>query len=100
MTDPYRSHEIRNPLSAMLQCGGEIITLCSDTLEGACGSESITMPQDAIKNVLDAAETVVFCTLHQKRIVDDILTLSKVDSGLLPMTTEKAQPVSVLDGVL
>lgn len=84
----------------MLQCGGEIVTLCGDVLNVAPNEEHVLIRQDTLKDALDAAETILFCTLHQKRIVDDILTLSKVDSGLLPMVTERAQPIQILDGVL
>ena len=31
----------------------------------------------------DAVDTIIACTMHQKRIIDDILSLSKLDSNLL-----------------
>jgi CheY-like chemotaxis protein len=36
-----------------------------------------------VKNMVDTVETIVSCTTHQKRITDDILSLSKLDSNLL-----------------
>ncbi len=38
---------------------------------------------ELIENSIDSAETIVECAQHQKRIVDDILTMSKLDSKLL-----------------
>lgn len=46
------------------------------------------------------AETVEYCTLHQKRIVDDVLILSKMDAGLLPMTPDAAQPLAIVNNML
>jgi len=34
-------------------------------------------------HMVEAVETVMSCTMHQKRIIDDILSLSKLDSNLL-----------------
>ena len=36
-----------------------------------------------VRNMVDTVETIVSCTTHQKRITDDILSLSKLDSNLL-----------------
>ena len=41
---------------------------------------------------IDKAETVVTSAQHQKRIVDDILTLSKLNSGLLAITPFTVDP--------
>jgi signal transduction histidine kinase/CheY-like chemotaxis protein len=93
------SHEIRNPLSVVLQCGEEIIAACKDTLD--CSStDSISKGSEVAKDILDAAETIEYCTLYQKRIIDDILTLSKMDSGLLPIAPDKSQPLVITEGVL
>lgn len=89
------SHEMRNPLSAMLQSADSIVTMISaaDTLapsqprpEQAC-----TLDNDSAADILDAAQTIVLCAQHQKRIVDDILTLSKLDASLLEMCPEKVR---------
>ena len=41
---------------------------------------------EALRSARDAAETILFCTQHSKRIVDDILTLSKLNSNLLSIS--------------
>jgi signal transduction histidine kinase/CheY-like chemotaxis protein len=55
-------------------------------------SAAATLLDDAI----EAAETIIYCALHQKRIVDDILTLSRLDSNLLVISPEPGQPVQLV----
>jgi len=38
---------------------------------------------EAISSSLEAVETISSCTSHMRRIIDDILTLSKLDANLL-----------------
>jgi signal transduction histidine kinase len=75
------SHEMRNPLSAILQCADEVSASLGDI-------DLTTTPRvtrEAIENSIDAAKTIVLCSQHQKRIVDDVLTMSKLDSKMLGM---------------
>lgn len=58
------------------------------------------VPDDLLANCLDAAQTISLCSQHQKRIVDDILTLSKLDSQLLLVTPVDAQPLTVVQRAL
>lgn len=90
------SHEMRNPLSAILQCADEI-TLGINAFRNA-GDR--TVPDELLTSNLDAAQTIALCAQHQKRIVDDILTLSKLDSALLLVTPVDAQPLTVVQRAL
>ncbi|KAK7998912.1 hypothetical protein PG991_014587 [Apiospora marii] len=85
------SHEMRNPLSAILQCSDDIVS----TLDIHRGQDSPPSTED-VENCLDAARTISLCVQHQKSIVDDILTVSKLDSNLLVITPTPAQPTEVL----
>ena len=38
--------------------------------------------------------------MHQKRIIDDILTLSRLDSNLLHVSPEPSQPLQLVQGAL
>lgn len=89
---------MRNPLSAILQCADEIAT----TLSGYRSSEKpATKPlANLLDSNIDAAQTIALCAQHQKRIVDDILTLSKLDSALLLVTPCDVMPVSVVQRAL
>jgi PAS domain S-box-containing protein len=91
------SHEMRNPLSAILQCADEI----SATLSELRSTESLSEAQAAVvDSSIDAAQTITLCALHQKRIVDDVLTLSKLDSAMLLVTPVDVQPATVVQKAL
>ena len=92
------SHEMRNPLSAILQCADEITTTLTEyrTLNHLADKEI----SDLMANSIDAAQTIALCAQHQKRIVDDVLTLSKLDSALLLVTPDDVQPVTVVQRAL
>ena len=90
------SHEMRNPLSAILQCADEI----SFSLQDFRNSDSETLTSELISSSIDAAQTIALCAQHQKRIVDDVLTLSKLDSALLLVTPVDAQPLAVVQRAL
>ncbi|KAJ9144314.1 Hybrid signal transduction histidine kinase K [Coniochaeta hoffmannii] len=85
------SHEMRNPLSAILQCADDI----SSALEVYQTSKAHP-PQDVVESCVDAAHTISLCVQHQKSIVDDILTVSKLDSNLLVITPVPSQPEAIL----
>ena len=90
------SHEMRNPLSAILQCSDEI----SSSLTKFRQAGDRVMPDELLTSCLDAAQIISLCSQHQKRIVDDILTLSKLDSHLLLVTPVDAQPLTVVQRAL
>ncbi|KAH6711410.1 hypothetical protein BKA61DRAFT_486945 [Leptodontidium sp. MPI-SDFR-AT-0119] len=94
------SHEMRNPLSAILQCSDEITSSLMDFKAADEGSRSSQKLLDTLENSIDAAQTIALCAQHQKRIVDDILTLSKLDSALLVVTPVAVQPVAVVQRAL
>ncbi|OCK83195.1 hypothetical protein K432DRAFT_280182, partial [Lepidopterella palustris CBS 459.81] len=87
------SHEMRNPLSAIIQCADGIISSYSGVKTTDSGLSSVYA--GLLDNGLDAAQTIVECAQHMKRIVDDILTISKLDSGLLVIAPIDAQPETV-----
>lgn len=52
-----------------------------------------------IENSLDAADTIKSCSAHQTRIVNDILTLSKMDSKLLQLAPSPVNAATILHNV-
>ncbi|CRK47046.1 hypothetical protein BN1723_007304 [Verticillium longisporum] len=104
---------MRNPLSAIIHCSDAIIASLAkgqELLEH--GPRSPRSPRSAssatdshgdgqvdlsqlIADSIDNAETIVACAQHQKRIVDDILTMSKLDSKLLAVTPCTVNPVLI-----
>lgn len=87
---------MRNPLSAILQCSDEI----SSSLTKFRNSGDREIPDELLVSCLDAVQIISLCSQHQKRIVDDILTLSKLDSQLLLVTPVDAQPLTVVQRAL
>jgi signal transduction histidine kinase len=52
--------------------------------------------QLVIDGSIDSAQTVITCAQHQKAIVDDILTFSKLGSDLLSVTPVAADPQKIV----
>lgn len=106
------SHEMRNPLSALIGCADEIITSLNDfrcnilttsdpsstSLSGPRSSPSASL--QLISEAIEAADTIIYCAMHQKRIIDDILTISRLDSNLLLVSPEACQPISLIRSAL
>ncbi|XP_044719958.1 histidine kinase-, DNA gyrase b-, and HSP90-like ATPase domain-containing protein [Hirsutella rhossiliensis] len=90
------SHEMRNPLSAVLQCADQI----ANNITAFTAHDNKAKVETLLESCLDAANTINLCASHQKRIVDDILTLSKLDSNLLAVTPIDEQPVKVVQRAL
>lgn len=88
---------MRNPLSAILQCSDEISSTLTE-LKNAGGLD--TEQLENVESNIDAAQTITLCAQHQKRIVDDVLTLSKLDSAMLLVTPADSQPVTVVQRAL
>ncbi|EOA87901.1 uncharacterized protein SETTUDRAFT_168709 [Exserohilum turcica Et28A] len=86
------SHEMRNPLSAIMQCADSIISAFTHNEHHALTTRG---PSPFLDSTLDAAQTIAQCAQHMRHIVDDILTISKLDSGLLDMTPVVTQPENV-----
>lgn len=101
------SHEIRNPLSAVLHCSEEIIesikkgsTLLEWVFDESITPNSSNSARDILRKqiggAMDAAHTILYCVQHQKQIVDDVLTVSKLDSDLLVVSPIPVQPMALV----
>ncbi|ENI02496.1 hypothetical protein COCC4DRAFT_63420 [Bipolaris maydis ATCC 48331] len=86
------SHEMRNPLSAVIQCADSIISTHRSFGESPDYEKAY---RNILETTIDAAETIVQCSKHMKTIVDDVLTISKLDSGLFVMTPVDVQLESI-----
>lgn len=76
------SHEIRNPLSAILHCTEDII-------EAVKGKKA---DQVQTEDIIQAAEIINLCILHQKKVVDDVLLFSKLDASMLTLSPRIVLP--------
>lgn len=60
------SHEIRNPLSAVLQCSEEISALSGEAVAaGDAFLDKVVMSRSSMQDIIQAAEIIEQCTLHQ-----------------------------------
>ncbi|KAF1942080.1 two component histidine kinase 1 [Clathrospora elynae] len=80
------SHEIRNPLSAVLHLAEEVKEV---TKEIAADHDDL---RDQIADILDAVDTILICVSHQNTLVDDILSFSKLDSMMLSLVPRETRP--------
>lgn len=95
------SHEIRNPLSAILQSADSIsssLAACFSSVNKDAGIVSVE--REILEENMDAADTITLCAQHQKRIVDDILTLSKMDADMLLVTPVDVEPLKIVQHVV
>lgn len=92
------SHEMRNPLSAIVHCADAITSAVEE-----CQTELSNIPTpclDALNDNISSAKIILQCANHQKRIIDDVLTLSKLDSMLLSITPTPVKPVKLATSIV
>jgi len=94
------SHEARNPLSAITLCAESILTTLQELLSTNIGQDYIQVSKDTVDTHLESAEIIMACAQHQKRIIDDVLTLSKLDAGLLVICPIECQPDEIIKQAL
>ena len=80
---------MRNPLSAIMLCADGIANSLIEFQSSKASHE--TLSQTLLESNLDAAQTIVLCAQHQKRIIDDVLTLSKLNSTMLHVSPVQVQ---------
>jgi signal transduction histidine kinase len=85
---------MRNPLSAIMLCADGIASSISEFQ--ASMENTAQLSRSLLKDNLDAAQTIVLCAQHQKRIIDDVLTLSKLNSTMLHVTPVQVQVESTV----
>ncbi|KAF2446047.1 hypothetical protein P171DRAFT_410014 [Karstenula rhodostoma CBS 690.94] len=90
------SHEMRNPLSAITQCADSVIMSLQDA-QSKSDAQSLF---EIIKLNAEAAESILFCAAHQRRIINDILLLGKLDSKLLTISPKSFHPQDLVNQAL
>lgn len=125
------SHEMRNPLSAIIHCADAVtatltrvkelvnvpvlapaiapsvlshrvgtLTVNGQVPEKKRDDEEESQEKALIDDCIENVEIIVTCAQHQKRIVDDILTMSKLDSQLLAVTPITVDTIEVVQEAL
>jgi signal transduction histidine kinase len=79
------SHELRNPLSAVIQCADSVINslqqLPAWDHDAVHQEADISKAEAEVRSCIESLQIIVSCSMHQKRVIDDVLTLSKVRSS-------------------
>lgn len=98
------SHELRNPLSAVIQCADSVIASLQGLPLHDEGNSNTDLDfrsiREEVEISIDSLQTIVSCSLHQKRVIDDVLTLSKLDSNLILITPVRVQSALVVSEAL
>jgi signal transduction histidine kinase/ActR/RegA family two-component response regulator len=94
------SHEMRNPLSAIVHCADSILLSLDDVKAKEDTSKIPNSMLDALTASTSAASVILDCCKHQKRIIDDILTLSRLESTLLSVKPSAVRPSQLVDSVI
>ncbi|KAF3037385.1 hypothetical protein E8E12_007989 [Didymella heteroderae] len=90
------SHEMRNPLGAIMHCADAIVAMNEE-------HSSTENPTELCKTFAENkqnAKVILQCAKHQRRILDDVLTLSKLNSTLLSITPVPVEPSSLVGSIL
>ncbi|KAI5207251.1 hypothetical protein E4T38_03507 [Aureobasidium subglaciale] len=98
------SHEMRNPLGAVVNCSdallealSEVRAMLSDNLSN--DGQVINRLRELVDQSVESTNTIIACSSHQLRIADDVLALSKLDSKLLQLAPNPAQVISLLSDI-
>ncbi|KAI4763366.1 hypothetical protein E4T52_08018 [Aureobasidium sp. EXF-3400] len=96
------SHEMRNPLSAILQCADGVNTAVLEAQQSSKNQNQThtQLDREGLDYIVESTQTIILCAQHQKRIINDILTLSKLDARLLEVTPTEADPVETVKHAL
>ncbi|KAK3617808.1 hypothetical protein LTR56_025042 [Elasticomyces elasticus] len=90
------SHEMRNPLSAITQLADGI----ANSLLHVTEEDKPEIWRSAARESVAAATTILACAAHQKRVIDDVLILSRLESQMLSISPVVAQPSRVVSDTI
>ncbi|KAI5215571.1 hypothetical protein E4T46_08210 [Aureobasidium subglaciale] len=94
--------QIRNPLGAVVHCADAIDESLGE-MQSILGKLPVSDERadkrllELVASSAEAVNIITSCSSHQKRIVDDLLTLSKLDSNLLQINQAPVRAKSILD---
>ena len=71
------SHELRNPLSAIVQSSDVV----QHSLTGLLAQEAATKIYQEISDDIDTMRSIGLCTMHMRRLIDDTINVHLVLSG-------------------
>ncbi|KAF9692005.1 hypothetical protein EKO04_010164 [Ascochyta lentis] len=90
------SHEMRNPLGAIVHCADAMIATAQECESTGASAQCL----EALNDIAQNAQIVLQCAKHQRRILDDVLTLSKLNSMLLSIKPIPTEPLEMINSVI
>lgn len=101
------SHELMNPLSAVVQCADTIISSLDEINKTLSTTHDNVLHDDNSKSYgeiktiilrnIEIARIILGCGEHQKRIVDDARKMEKPNINLFCISPIRAEPIRVVD---
>jgi len=88
---------MRNPLGAILLLADGILSSLPPVSDA---DEASVLTSDLRHSLVDIAANIQLCASHQKVIIDEILTFSRLDSKLLVLAPERVRPSETVQSVL
>ena len=97
-------HELRNPLNAIYNSAellGDSLRRMTQLGQSQPELQAVFVPLEAdLKEDIDAVETILLSSRHQKRIADDVLHISKIAGNLVQLVAADWQPEATLRNTL
>ncbi|THW21269.1 hypothetical protein D6D23_06504 [Aureobasidium pullulans] len=98
------SHEIRNPLGAVMHCADALLENLAETKAILANHmvpdhKAEQRIKELVQQSIESVSTIISCSAHQLRIADDVLVLSKLDSKLLQLAPTPTHAMSLLANV-
>lgn len=91
------SHEMRNPLTAITQLADGI---AKSVQRSKTEDSSAKAWKDLVEQNAAAADTILACAAHQRRVIDDVLILSRLDSQMLSIVPVTAKTERVVQDTI
>jgi PAS domain-containing protein len=64
------SHEMRNPLSAILQCADGVNTSIMEARQSSEDPDHTNIDREGLDYIVESTQTIILCAQHQKRIIN------------------------------
>jgi signal transduction histidine kinase len=87
-------------LSAILQSADSIATAMEEAVKKCSQATMLALDTTTVDAISESASTILTCASHQKRILDDILTMSKLDASLLVVAPCEVDPIATVQHAL
>ena len=86
------SHEIRNPISAIVQT----VEVINSSLRTVTCKTCLAQDRNEMRQIIEDLATIEICTTHMSRVINDALNVSRLEHGSLSINV---QPCDLLEHI-